>query len=166
VNEFARNTARGIGSLPQGMADIIIAHVETPAAIASCFAVMSQLRPHLDKESFVARVTEQQAHGYHLASLQADGQVRALAGYRFFQTLAWGRICYVDDLVTDAACRSRSFGRTLFEWLVFRARQEKCDQLHLDSGVQRFDAHRFYLARRMAISSHHFSLVLTEGRHG
>ncbi|MGZ5001726.1 MAG: GNAT family N-acetyltransferase, partial [Chthoniobacterales bacterium] len=30
----------------------------------------------------------------------------------------------------------------------------------LDSGVQRFDAHRFYLMKRMKISSHHFSLEL------
>jgi len=33
-------------------------------------------------------------------------------------------------------------------------------QLHLDSGVQRFSAHRFYLSKRMEISSHHFSLKL------
>jgi hypothetical protein len=32
--------------------------------------------------------------------------------------------------------------------------------LHLDSGVRRFDAHRFYLNKRMNISSHHFSMVL------
>jgi hypothetical protein len=32
--------------------------------------------------------------------------------------------------------------------------------LHLDSGVQRFAAHRFYLARRMDITCHHFALKL------
>ena len=30
--------------------------------------------------------------------------------------------------------------------------------LHLDSGVQRFGAHRFYLASRMDIIAHHFSM--------
>jgi coproporphyrinogen III oxidase len=33
-------------------------------------------------------------------------------------------------------------------------------ELHLDSGVQRFDAHRFYLRHRMAIVGHHFALPL------
>ncbi|MGZ5023946.1 MAG: GNAT family N-acetyltransferase, partial [Chthoniobacterales bacterium] len=33
--------------------------------------------------------------------------------------------------------------------------------LTLDSGVQRFDAHRFYLMKRMKISSHHFVLDLS-----
>ena len=38
-------------------------------------------------------------------------------------------------------------------WLVEYARGEGCDQFHLDSGVQRFAAHRFYLNRRMAIEA-------------
>jgi hypothetical protein len=32
----------------------------------------------------------------------------------------------------------------------------------LDSGVQRFGAHRFYLRRRMNITSHHFAIDLRE----
>ena len=59
------------------------------------------------------------------------------------------------------AGRSSGYGRALFDWLVARARKENCDQLHLDSGVQRFGAHRFYLERRMIIASHHFSIKLT-----
>jgi len=125
---------------------------------------MSQLRPHLREAEFVERVGRQHSQGYHLGYLEADLQIRAVAGYRFFDTLAWGRICYVDDLVTDSESRSQSFGRTLFEWLVSRARDAGCEQFHLDSGVQRFDAHRFYLARRMAISCHHFSMSLANDR--
>jgi hypothetical protein len=43
---------------------------------------------------------------------------------------------------------------------VAEARATGCAKLELDSGVQRFDAHRFYLRKRMIISSHHFSLEL------
>lgn len=144
--------------------DIIIANAETSSAILRCYPVMSQLRPHLRAEEFVERVARQQTQGYQLGYLEADSQVRAVAGYRFFDTLAWGRICYVDDLVTDSESRSQSFGRTLFDWLVSRARDGGCEQFHLDSGVQRFDAHRFYLARRMAISCHHFAMSLANER--
>jgi len=37
-----------------------------------------------------------------------------------------------------------------------------CKNLELDSGVQRFDAHRFYLLKRMNISSYHFSIKITD----
>jgi GNAT superfamily N-acetyltransferase len=140
-----------------------IARAETPETIARCFPVMAQLRPHLAEATFVERVQRQQRQGYHLAFLESAGAPRAVAGYRFTESLSWGRFCYVDDLVTDAAARSEGHGRALFAWLVEQARLAGCEQFHLDSGVQRFDAHRFYLARRMSITCHHFALSLQPG---
>lgn len=67
---------------------------------------------------------------------------------------------YVDDLIVDQAQRSLGAGYLLIDWLKNYARQNNCQQLHLDSGVQRFDAHRFYLRERFRISSHHFCLDL------
>lgn len=134
----------------------------TDAEILHCFPVMRQLRPHLEEAGFVARVRLQEAEGYHLACLEEGGEVRAVAGYRFMENLYSGRVLYVDDLVTDAAARSAGHGGVLFDWLVELARSRGCATLELDSGVQRFDAHRFYLAKRMAISSHHFRLTLPQ----
>jgi hypothetical protein len=68
----------------------------------------------------------------------------------------------MDDLVTDTESRSGGHGRALFDWVVERAREAGCEQFHLDSGVQRFDAHRFYLARRMSITCHHFALTIAD----
>jgi GNAT superfamily N-acetyltransferase len=84
----------------------------------------------------------------------------AVAGFRLVEMLAWGRSLYVDDLVTDSAERSKGYGESLMRWLIDCARATGCEELHLDSGVQRFDAHRFYLAQRMKISSHHFAIDL------
>jgi GNAT superfamily N-acetyltransferase len=67
---------------------------------------------------------------------------------------------YVDDLVSKEGERSKGYGGQLFDWLVEYARSEGCDQFHLDSGVQRFAAHRFYLTKRMSIEAHHFGLKL------
>ena len=65
---------------------------------------------------------------------------------------------YVDDLITSDAARSKGFGGQLLDWLVEQAAGRGCAQLELDSGVQRFDAHRFYFRKRMKIASYHFSL--------
>jgi len=129
--------------------------------IAACFDVMAELRPALKREEFVARVRRQMAGGYQLAALRDDaGRVVSVAGFRFAEMLAWGRHLYVDDLVTAAAARSRGHGERLFQWLCDLARARGCAELHLDSGVQRFGAHRFYLQQRMRITSHHFALDL------
>jgi GNAT superfamily N-acetyltransferase len=122
---------------------------------------MRQLRTHFEDEKvFLEQVDRQRREGFRLACLEADNTVRAVAGYRMMESLYAGRFCYVDDLVTDASGRSLGYGGALFDWLVDQARAAGCGRLELDSGVQRFAAHRFYLAKRMIIASHHFSLEL------
>ena len=137
-----------------------IALAETEADIARCYPVMVELRPHLSAAEFAARVRRQQATDFHLAYLEETAEVRAVAGFRYLETLAWGKILYVDDLVAAPATRSRGHGGKLFDWLVAQAKQNNCAEFHLDSGVQRFGAHRFYLTRRMDITCHHFALKL------
>jgi len=140
------------------MAKILLAESDTE--IAACFAVMQQLRPQLVESEFVARVQRQRQHcNYQLVCLQQD-DVIAIAGFRLSESLAWGRFLYVDDLVTRDCDRSLGYGTILFDWVVAYARSHGCEQLHLDSGVQRFAAHRFYFTKRMEIASHHFSLKL------
>ncbi len=140
------------------MSDIALAQSEVE--IAACFDVMVQLRPHLRREEFIARIQAQQAQGYQLAYRRMGSKVVAAAGFRLLVNLAWGRFLYVDDLVTDAAHRSQGHGDAMMNWLMAHARAAGCAELHLDSGVQRFGAHRFYLARRMDITSHHFAMKL------
>jgi GNAT superfamily N-acetyltransferase len=136
----------------------------TDAEIAACHAVMSELRPHVRAEDFVARVRRQAKQGYQLLAGSVAGRVVAVAGFRLTEMLAWGPGLYVDDLVTAACERSKGYGEALMRWLIDYARQHGCEELHLDSGVQRFDAHRFYLAQRMKISSHHFAIDLRPPR--
>lgn len=131
------------------------------AEIARCYPVLHELRPHLASEAeFVFRVERQQAQGYQLAFLEAGAVVRAVAGFRVSEKLSAGRFLYVDDLVTRAEDQSKGYGGQLFDWLVDRARATGCAQLQLDSGVQRYGAHRFYLGKRMDITAHHFDLKL------
>jgi GNAT superfamily N-acetyltransferase len=128
--------------------------------IARCFEVMHELRPHLTLESFLAQAARQQTQGWRLAFLESDGVVRSVTGYRLLENLAWGRFLYVDDLVTRDVDLGVGFGSRLLDWLVDEAKRQDCDQFHLDSGVQRFGAHRFYLHKGMDITSHHFAMRL------
>ena len=137
-----------------------IARAETDVDITRCFQVMQQLRPQLIETEFVGRVRRMQTEGFILAYLAAEGAVRAVAGYRYHEKLFSGRTLYVDDLVTDSAERSRGFGAKLLNWLADEARTRGCALLELDSGVQRFDAHRFYFRERMHVSAYHFVVPL------
>jgi GNAT superfamily N-acetyltransferase len=133
---------------------------ESDNELQACFIVMAELRPDLVPDEFVARVRRQEREGFRLAYLKDGDDVMAVAGFRLMEKLFTGPAMYVDDLVTKHGARSRGYGHALFRWLIAHARTQGCRALELDSGVQRFDAHRFYLRERMAIQSHHFVLEL------
>jgi GNAT superfamily N-acetyltransferase len=77
-----------------------------------------------------------------------------------WEMLYCGKILYVDDLNTDEQYRSKGFGKILLDWLKAEARTQGCGHLHLDSGVQREQAHRFYFREGLTINCHHFHMTL------
>jgi len=137
-----------------------IALAGTDDEIAACFPVMHELRPHLAAAEFLRRVKSQAAGGYALAAVWADGLPVAVAGFRVRENLAAGRFLYVDDLVTLQSQRSRGYGAALLGWLTRRARELGCAQLHLDSGMHRGDAHRFYEREGMTRAGYYFAMAV------
>lgn len=121
--------------------------------------VLLQLRPQYDLESLKAQIKLQQESGYNLAYVKSDERILCVAGFVVGQKLAWGKHIYIDDLVTDERHRSTGAGTLLIHWLKEYAKEIGCGQVHLDSGVQRFPAHRFYLKEGFNIASHHFSIT-------
>ena len=135
---------------------------KTDSEIAACYPVIRELRPHIEEEQFLARVRSQERAGYRLAYLQEPIGVVAVAGYRVEENLAWGRFLYVDDLVTLPAHRSKGYGAKLLAWLKEQAAMEGCEQMHLDSGTQRKEAHRFYEREGMSMAGLHFVETIGE----
>lgn len=133
---------------------------ESDAEIMNCYAVMSELRPHISLEDFLPRVRRQsEINGFRLAYL-IDEEVKAVGGFRISEWLGGGKYMEIEDLVVKSGERSKGYGGELFDWLVEYAKRENCDQLKLVSHVKRFGAHRFYLEKRMIIEAHYFSMKL------
>jgi len=137
---------------------------ETDEEIIRCYETMSQLRSHIKRDDFLPRVRGQEKNGYKLAFIEDKDQVVSVAGFRIAETLAWGKFMYVDDLVTDEDQRSKGYGDKLIDWLMEYAKENQCQEFHLDSAVQRFSAHRFYFRKGLTISCYHFEHILEDGR--
>lgn len=132
----------------------------TTQEILDCYPVMAELRPHIPRGEFVSmvrRLTE--IAGFQLVSL-ADGEIKAVAGFRISEWLAGGRYLEIEDLVAKSGDRSKGYGGALFDWLVEHARENDCSQVRLVSRVSRLDAHRFYVRKGMIFEAHYFSMNL------
>jgi len=139
-------------------AHVLIA--QSRSDISLCYEAMKVLRPHLEHDAFVQRVQLQQAEGYVLAYIAQNGVVMSATGFRISNFLAWGKILYIDDLITTESARGKGFGGRLLKWVIERAKENRCDAVHLDTGHHRHDAHRLYLNHGFRIGSHHMGLDL------
>lgn len=129
---------------------------------AAMFELRGQRPPLTSPEAFQAWVSEQASQGYRLAAaFDAESeQAQAVCGFRVLDFLYSGCQLYIDDLSTLPAARGRGHARALLAWAEAEARRLGCESLHLDSGVQRFPAHRLYLKAGMDITAHHFAKEL------
>ncbi|MEU5994661.1 GNAT family N-acetyltransferase [Spirillospora sp. NPDC047418] len=119
--------------------------------------VLQELRPHMTSELLSQVLDEGSRQGLRFTALFEHDRCVAVAGWRVVANTSSIRKLYVDDLATAAADRSRGHGASLLAALAQRGRDLGCRLIELDSGVQRHDAHRFYVRERMAIIAHHFS---------
>lgn len=138
----------------------MISIARTDEEIQNCYAVMSELRPHVSAEEFLPRVKYLAKNFNFQIAYLFEEEVRAVAGFRIAEWLAGGKYLEIEDLATKSGERSKGYGGKLFDWLVAHAKENNCDQLRLVSSVKRFDAHRFYLNKRMIIEAHYFSMNL------
>ncbi|PCJ28011.1 MAG: GNAT family N-acetyltransferase [SAR86 cluster bacterium] len=120
--------------------------------------VLLQLRPQYSEETLIAQIQKQQANGYQIAYVEKNDHILCVAGFVMSMKLAWEKHIYIDDLVTAEAHRSTGAGKFIIDWFKTYAKKNDCKQLHLDSGVQRFAAHKFYLREGFSIKSHHFGM--------
>jgi GNAT superfamily N-acetyltransferase len=129
--------------------------------ILSAFLVMVELRPHLSESQYLEQVKLQMLEGYQLLIASDKDLVVGVAGFQVNRKLAFGRHIYVDDLVTINIKRSKGVGKAIVNWLIEYAETHECNEIHLDSGVQRFSAHRFYFREKFHICSYHFKVTLS-----
>ena len=107
--------------------------------------VMRELRPHLDRDAFVALCRDAATRdGYTLHGALDGGRLVGVMGMRELVDLVHGRHLYVDDLVVAEGARSRGVGSRLLAHAERVARERGGLGLRLCTGVDNAPGRRFY----------------------
>ena len=146
------------------MIDLTPKNAISDLEIENCFDVMSELRPYLERNQFLKTIRDMELKGFYLGYLEEGQNIIAVAGYRFARNLFLGKHLYIDDLVTSEKFRLKGYGNILYRWLRDQALNNGCNYIHLDSGINREEAHRFYFKQGSTISSFHFREKLDHGQ--
>jgi GNAT superfamily N-acetyltransferase len=122
-----------------------VREVTTDAEFLKAFPIMVQLRTHLTPESYLDLLKPMKEEGYQLfAAYNAQDEIAGLAGVAIKTNFFHKRHVYVFDLITDESQRSSGYGKQLLDYVDVWAKENGCEFVALDSGLQRLDAHRFY----------------------
>jgi GNAT superfamily N-acetyltransferase len=129
--------------------------VVAPDWFAKAEGVHRQLRTALPPD-YAGKMKRVFAGGARMCVAVDGAEVAGVAVYRVYENTFQGRQLYVDDLVTDERRRSSGVGRALLSYLERKARAADLENLALDSGTQRQQAHKFYFREGMVVTSFHF----------
>ncbi len=123
-----------------------IQELTTPEQWREAYPVMHELRVDVNQDDYFDLLQVMITEGYRMFALRDDNNaIVALAGVAVLTNFYYGRYIWVYDLVTADAARSRGYGAQLLGFIEEFAREENCQTIALSSGMQRVDAHRFYL---------------------
>jgi GNAT superfamily N-acetyltransferase len=125
--------------------------------VRRCWAVFSELRPDLTEVEFIRRWKVQHQEGYEIVFIESDNVIVAAAGFRYINTMAWGKILYLDDLIALRTQQGHGWGSALLRWLQEQARVQRCEAVHLDTGYNRQAAHKAYLRNGFELNCHHLA---------
>jgi hypothetical protein len=134
--------------------------IATEEEIKYCYKMMHQIREDLSEKDFIDTISLQIKNGYKVAYVLEDKNVICVSGFSIGYKLAWGKHLYIDDFVTNKSVKSSDAAMALLDFIKIYAKQQNCTSIHLDSSVQRHEAHKFYLNQDMKIDSHHFSIEI------
>ncbi len=133
---------------------------KSEAEIKNCYRTLKELRPKIKLQSFTKKINKLKKYHYELVYIKDDQKIVSVAGFAVMESFYAEKFIYVFDLVTQKNQRSQQYGSRLINWLKLYAKDQGCRSLHLDSGVQRFDAHRFYFKHGMNIACYHFEIKI------
>jgi GNAT superfamily N-acetyltransferase len=121
-----------------------IRQLTTEAEREAALPVVTELRDHLDRESYRDLLETMRAEGYRLFGTYDGDDLIAVAGVTVSTNFYLGTHAYVYDLVTTEGRRGEGHGSRLLEYVHDWAADRGCAAVELESGLWRDEAHAFY----------------------
>lgn len=109
------------------------------------FAVLHELRPHLDWEGFVA-ITEKArlCDQYTLVGLMDGEACLGVMGFRILYDYVRGQHLYIDDLVVSEPYRSKRYGAQFLQFAEKVAFESGCKVMRLCAANANHGGKKFY----------------------
>ncbi|MES2622131.1 MAG: GNAT family N-acetyltransferase [Bacteroidota bacterium] len=134
----------------------------TDEQLLTCRKAILELRPHITSVEYLDKAKLLLSEGAKMIYIDEGADAPAISVFRINYYFYRGKNLYIDDLGTLTEHRGKGYAGTLLDYTIGYAKDNHCENVHLDSGYhkERYDAHRLYLNKGFYLASHHFTLDL------
>jgi GNAT superfamily N-acetyltransferase len=118
--------------------------------------LLQQLSPTVTPDYLDHVLDDMLAHGYRMAVVREGAGTLAVSGVWVGTKIYSGKYLEMDNVVVDAAHRSRGLGQLLTDFVTDLARREGCQMMMLDAYRENEGAHAFYERNGFVKRGYHF----------
>ena len=103
-----------------------------------------------------SRMGEMFKQNYECFAIYLKGEVIGTFGLWFMTRHYAGKSCEADHVFIKPEYQNRGFGKEIFEYIFDYAKSKGCEMQELNSYVQNFKSHKFYMNLGYVIKGYHF----------
>ncbi len=126
---------------------------EVPQILPFAQALMGN---QFSDEILMQRFSEMFKQNYECHGIYLDGELVGIFGLWFMTRHYAGRSCEPDHVYIDEKHRNKGIGKKLFEFIYEYAGRRGCETIELNSYVNNYRSHKFYLNEGFEIKGYHF----------
>ena len=123
--------------------------------------LIQELMGHrLDDAILKERFKEMFDHKYECHGIYVDETLAGVFGLWFATRHYCGKTCEQDHVYIKPEYRSMGLGKQVFKWIYNYAKEKGCETAELNSYVENYPSHKFYLNENYVIKGYHFLKTL------
>lgn len=130
------------------------------ADVKAAYDVLRHMYPDMTSEEYVKIALARLAEGYRLVAVLDGDKMVSVAGFWIGMRFYCGKFIQLDNFVTLPDYRGRAVGKLLVDWIKDLGRAENCNRVILDTYVDNYPAHRFFLREGFIIRGYHLNFML------
>lgn len=120
-------------------------------------SLIMELSEYQTEESLLrSRMGEMFEQNYECFAIYLNEEVIGTFGLWFMTRHYAGKSCEIDHVFVKPKYQNRGFGKEIFEYIFNYSKRKGCETSELNSYVQNFKSHKFYMNLDYVIKGYHF----------
>lgn len=128
--------------------------------MVAIFPVLSNMYPDLSIEEYKEIIPKRKVEGYRMVGVFDGEKCVCAAGFWVGVRFYCGKFIQLDNMVSMPEARSKGAGKMLVDWIKAVGKTEGCNKIILDTYVENFEAHKFFLREDFLIRGYHLNYNL------